>query len=87
MTMRGFHGSLAVKLDFGEMPTAVTSTGGRLPAKALTGHARRPGGQAGLRLAPSAGRLTGPDKYRLLERRRRQAQIAARHLLALMGTE
>jgi hypothetical protein len=88
MTMSGFHGSLAVKLDFGDVPTAVTSTGaGCLPADRVAVQARRPGGQAGLRLAPTPGRLTGPDKYRVLERRRRQAQIAARHLLALMGTE
>lgn len=71
--MSGFEGSLARKLDFGELPTTVTSTGGR--------------GRAGLRLAPSPGRLTGPDKYRALERRRRQAQISARRLLELMSME
>ena len=41
------------------------------------------GGRAGLRLAPNAG-LRGPDKYKVLEHRRRQAQIKARHLLELM---
>ena len=35
---------------------------------------------AHLRLAPVQGR----DKYQVLEHRRRQAQIAARHLLDLM---
>ncbi len=71
--MSGFEGSLALTLNFGDLPTKVTSTGGP--------------GRAGLRLAPSAGRLTGPDKYRVLDHRRRQAQISARHLLALMDGE
>jgi hypothetical protein len=67
--MSGFDGALARKLDFGEMPTVISSTGGR--------------GRAGLRLAPAAGRLAGPDKYRVLDSRRRRAQIAARRLLDL----
>jgi hypothetical protein len=66
--MTGFEGSLALKLDFGELPTRVTGTGGR----------------GGLRLAPRSERLSGPDKYKVLEARRRQAQIRARRLLALM---
>ena len=65
--MSGFDGSLARKLDFGEQPGAVTSTGAR--------------GRAGLRLAPPLQRLSGPDKYQVLDRRRRRAQIAARRLL------
>jgi hypothetical protein len=68
--MNGFEGTLALKLDFGGLATRVTSTVGR--------------DRADLRLAPSARRLAGPDKYRILERRRRQAQISARHLLDLM---
>jgi hypothetical protein len=36
-----------------------------------------------LRLAP-VSRLHGPDKYRVLEHRRRRAQIAARRLLDLL---
>jgi hypothetical protein len=68
--MSGFEGSLALKLDFGESPSRVTSTGGR--------------GRAGLRLASGAEQLTGPDKYRVLDARRRRAQIRARHLLDLM---
>ena len=67
--MSGFDGSLARKLDFGEQPTVISSTGGR--------------GRAGLRLAPPVGRLTGPDKYRVLDSRRRRAQIAARRMLDL----
>jgi hypothetical protein len=68
--MDGFDGTLALKLDFGGFATRVTSTVGR--------------NRADLRLAPSPRGLTGPDKYRVLERRRRQAQISARHLLDLM---
>ena len=67
--MNGFEGSLALRLDFGESPAKVTSTGR---------------GRAGLRLASGAEQLTGPDKYRVLDARRRRAQIRARHLLDLM---
>ena len=70
--MAEFQGTLARKLDFGGLPTAVTCTGG--PRRAA------------LRLAPSR-RLTGPDKYAILERRRRHAQISARRLLALMDSQ
>ena len=66
--MERFEGSLAMKLDFGEQPT-VTNTGGP--------------GRAGLRLAAPLGKLTGPDKYRILDVRRRRAQIAARRMLDL----
>jgi hypothetical protein len=38
-----------------------------------------------LRLATTpTGALRGPDKYKVLEHRRRQAQIKARRLLSLM---
>ena len=33
------------------------------------------------------GLLRGPDKYKVLERRRRAAQIKARHLLDLIETQ
>lgn len=33
------------------------------------------------------GLLRGPDKYKVLERRRRAAQIKARHLLDLVGIQ
>ena len=72
--MTGLDGSLALKLDFGldfgDVPTRVTSTGSR--------------GRAALRLAPGPVGFSGPDKYRVLDLRRRRAQIRARHLLALM---
>ena len=41
------------------------------------------GGRGTLRLASSAG-LRGPDKYKMLDHRRRQAQIKARRLLDLI---
>ena len=69
--MREFEGSLALQLDFGDSPGAVTGTVAP--------------GRTGLRLAPSPNnRLTGPDKYRVLQARRRRAQIRARHLLDLV---
>ncbi|HJR57751.1 MAG TPA: hypothetical protein VJ813_00055 [Vicinamibacterales bacterium] len=43
-----------------------------------------PGGRGALRLAVPPGGLRGPDKYKVLDHRRRQAQIKARHLLELM---
>jgi len=70
--MTPFDGSTALKLDFGGM----TTTGG---LGIVMGR-----GRAGLRLASPGGPLRGPDKYRILEHRRRQAQMRARHLLELM---
>ena len=67
--MTRFDGSTAFKLDFG----GVTTTS-----------AMNPGGRGRLRLAVPSGALRGPDKYKVLEHRRRQAQIKARHLLDLM---
>jgi hypothetical protein len=63
-------GSVARKLDFGE----VTTTGVHP-------------GRAGLRLALPSGMLRGPEKYKVLEQRRRQAQIKARRLLDLLEGE
>jgi hypothetical protein len=42
------------------------------------------GGRGGLRLALPSGALRGPDKYRLLDLKRRRAQMRARRLLGLM---
>lgn len=64
-----FDGAAALKLDFGGVTTTSTSIKGR---------------RAGLRLAVPSGGLRGPDKYKVLDHRRRQAQIKARHLLELM---
>lgn len=40
--------------------------------------------RSGLRLASPGGILRGPGKYKVLERRRRQAQITARRVLDLI---
>jgi hypothetical protein len=42
---------------------------------------------AGLRLAPASRALSGPDKYKVLDHRRHQAQIKARRLLGLVDGE
>jgi len=68
--MPRFDGSLALKLDFG--------------GKAATTLPRDSGSPRGLRLALPGDPLRGPDKYKVLEHRRRQAQIKARRLLDLM---
>jgi hypothetical protein len=66
--MARLEGSLARTLDFGDTRTAPIHSGAR----------------AGLRLAAPGGLLRGPDKYKVLEQRRRQAQIKARHALNLI---
>jgi hypothetical protein len=71
--MSRFDGTLALKLDFGEMAATVTTTS----------RASR----AVLRLAPAVGRVSGADKYRILEHRRHQAQISARRLLDRLDLE
>ena len=65
--MARFEGSLARALDFGDTPATATILAG---------------GRAGLRLAAPGGLLHGPDKYKVLDKRRRQAQIKARHVLS-----
>jgi hypothetical protein len=60
-------GSLALRLNFGEVTTTAT--------------VGAPAGRARLRLAVPPGGLHGPQKYAVLEHRRRQAQIKARRLL------
>lgn len=66
--MTQFDGSAALKLDFSGVTTTTRGLGGR----------------GILRLAAPTRLLSGPDKYKILEHRRRQAQIRARHLLELM---
>jgi hypothetical protein len=41
-------------------------------------------GRTGLRLATPSNGLRGPEKYKVLDHRRRQAQIRARRLLEIM---
>ncbi len=67
--MARFEGSLARTLDFGDTTT---------PPPVYSG------ARAGLRLASPGGLLRGADKYKVLEKRRRRAQIAARHALNLI---
>jgi hypothetical protein len=59
--------TVARTLDFGDLPT------GRSIAR---------GFRNGLRLATPSGDLCGPDKYRVLDLRRRRAQIRARRALS-----
>ena len=72
--MARFDGALAYQLDFEDFTTTRYSTAqpGRLAAA-------RPD----LRLAAAGPRLRGPNKYQVLEHRRRQAQIVARRVLEL----
>ena len=77
--MRGTSGALAFEFgDDGER------NGGRLEPDA-TGLSR-PAGIRTIRLQPErpVRMLRGPGKYRVLEHRRRQAQIKARRLLDLL---
>jgi hypothetical protein len=66
-----FDGSLARQFDFGDLDIP-------LRAAALASRSSN-----ALRLAARPGGLRGPDKYKVLEHRRRQAQIKARRLLDL----
>ena len=66
-----YEGTLARQLDFGEPVEGV--------GRSAINSARR-----GLRLAVPSAVLRGPDKYKVLEHRRRHAQIMARRLLDLM---
>jgi hypothetical protein len=67
--MPRFDGSLARSLDFGDITTST------FPPPAPL--------KAGLKLAKRPEGVRGPDKYKVLEHRRRQAQIKARRLLEL----
>jgi hypothetical protein len=66
--MRHNTTSLALELDFGGMTSTV-------PYRSKV---------SGLRLTPTAEGMRGPDKYKVLNHRRRQAQIAARRFLDLV---
>ncbi len=60
--------AVARRLDFGTLPAERTIARGF---------------RSGLRLATPPGELRGPDKYRVLDLRRRQAQIRARRALGV----
>ena len=57
---------------------------GALALRLDFGEAPARDGRRGLRLATPAGGLRGPDKYRVLDIKRRRAQMRARRLLGLM---
>lgn len=65
------EGTLARQFDFGAEPDQAGRPAPR-------------GRNRGLRLAVPSAVLRGPDKFKVLEHRRRQAQIKARRLLDLM---
>jgi hypothetical protein len=69
--MLRFEGSLARRLDFDSLPTD----------SPLHRTANLPAARGRQRF----GLVQGPDKYALLENRRRAAQIKARHALALVN--
>ena len=74
--MSPFDGSLARTLDFGDTTTSqrpVRGLGSRRTAPGERGPSRR-----------RLGLLRGPDKYTVLDRRRRAAQIRARHAMDLI---
>jgi hypothetical protein len=68
--MPRIDGSLARQFDFGDLTTSTFPL--PRPVKARLKLAGRPEG------------VRGPDKYKVLEHRRRQAQIKARRLLDLL---
>ena len=73
--MSRFDSSLARTLDFGEL-------GSHTPIRGLTSLSRAQGHQGRTRRRLEL--LRGPDKYRVLDRRRRAAQIRARHAMDLI---
>lgn len=74
--MSRFDGSLARTLDFGEMTTRHRPVRGLASLRRAAGKHR-----ATQRLL---GLLRGPDKYTVLDQRRRAAQIKARHAMDLI---
>ena len=74
--MPRFDGSLAPTLDFGRADDTTLWRVPAFPRRVLN---------VELRLAAARPeRLRGPDKYKVLEHRRHQAQIKARRLLDLL---
>ena len=71
--MARVEGTLARQLNFGAEPAGAES-------------AASTGGNRGLRLAVPSAVLRGPDKYTVLEHRRRQAQIKARKAVEAAAT-
>lgn len=80
--MSRFDGSLARTLDFGEAAssTAPASSGRRIHGLASL----RPGARVRLLTPRSPAFSSGADKYTVLDRRRRAAQITARRAMDLI---
>ena len=74
--MSRFDGSLASNLDFGEMTTS------HRPIRGLTSVRAAPEHQG--RARPRLELLRGPNKNKVLDRRRRAAQMRARHAMDLI---
>ena len=71
------EGAVARQLDFGDEHDRSACRTSQYPGDGSPAGAR--GAKAGLRLAVPSALLRGPDKYKVLEHRRRQAQIRARN--------
>ena len=80
--MAAFVGSLARTLDFGEAATSGGPVHSRRPLRRLA--SLRPGTDVRVLFSRRLGLLPGPDKYTVLDRRRRSAQIKARHAMDLI---
>jgi hypothetical protein len=79
--MARVEGSPARTLDFGE----AAASGAVHPGRPIRGLASlRPGTDVRILSSRRLGLLPGPDKYKVLDRRRRVAQIKARHAMDLI---
>jgi hypothetical protein len=67
-----------------EAVVMVMRSGFGMPRLDFGGRVANGPGRNGLRLAASSGVLRGPDKYRVLDLKRRRAQIRARRALGLI---
>ena len=76
-------GAVARQLDFGDQDARAVPLAQRAKTR-LSAGARS--AKAGLRLAVPSAVLRGPDKYTVLEHRRRQAQIKARKAVEAAAT-
>jgi hypothetical protein len=80
--MSRFDGSLARTLDFGEATPAPARMDSRARMRSVASMARGTG--APMLSSGPLGLLRGADKYKVLDRRRRAAQVQARHALDLI---
>jgi hypothetical protein len=80
--MSRFDGSLARTLDFGEAASSTAAASSRVPMHRLA--SLRPGASVRVLTPRRLGPASGPDKYTVLDRRRRAAQIKARRAMDLI---